>query len=329
MTCNGTSRRVGLLCVQRETRAHQAKEGLKHTSIHRMRHQLTEQTSRPLVVLATRSAVVLVVGLAGLIHLLLLPEYFAEQFVYGVVFTSVAVFQLGLALLLLVRPGPRVYRVGIWGSGFIALVYVATRLISPETIGPAEINALGFATTGLELVALLLLALTLPDQGTPRPFGAPRWWGLGGAMLTAPLWFIATGIVQWTSAIYTMPLTWFGSWTANTPVLVGSPLPHIWLAAPWWGLPAAAVLAVLVGLNLWLSTRLLIARRLTCRARRVGLLALLPAGLSAPLCCGAPLGALLGIPLLLGAVAAPFAVGLSVVGLLANGVFLRMRLRKE
>src|SRR5712691_8709387 len=193
-------------------------------NVHRMRHQLTEQTSRPLVALATRSAVVLVVGLAGLMHLLLLSAYFAEQVVYGLIFTTMAVFQFGLALFLLVRPGLRVYRVGIWGSGFIALVYVATRLISPETIGPAESNALGFATTGLELVAVLLLALTLPDQGTPGPFGAPLWWGLGGAMLTAPLWLIATGIVQWTSALYTVPLTWSGSWTANTPVLVGSPI---------------------------------------------------------------------------------------------------------
>ncbi len=298
-------------------------------SIHQADHYPSEQSARSLVAPLVLTSGALVVGLAGFIHLLLLPERFAEQAVYGLIFTTMAVFQFGLALFLLVRPGLRVYRVGIWGSGFIALVYVATRLISPETIGPAESNALGFATTGLELVAVLLLALTLPDQGTPGPFGAPLWWGLGGAMLTAPLWLIATGIVQWTSALYTVPLTWSGSWTANTPVLVGSPLPHVWLAAPWWGLPTAAVLAVLVGLNLWLSTRLLIARRLTCRARRVGLLALLPAGLSAPLCCGAPLGALLGIPLLLGAVAAPFAVGLSVVGLSANFVFLRMRLRKE
>src|SRR5579884_1393000 len=73
--------------------------------------------------LATLAAAV-TVALAGLIHLVLIPEHFAERFLYGVVFTAMALFQLTLAWLLLRRPGPRVYRAGIWGSGLIVLVYV-------------------------------------------------------------------------------------------------------------------------------------------------------------------------------------------------------------
>jgi hypothetical protein len=272
-----------------------------------------------------------VVGLAGLIHLSLVREHFAEQFVYGLVFTALALFQLTLALLLAVRPGPRVSRVGIWGSGLIVLVYVVTRLIPlPGASVPEEVDALGIAATGLEIAAVLLLAVALPEPETSRrPRGAPLWWGFGGAVVFAPLWLILTGVVQWASAGYVSPLAWVGtdSWSALLPILVGEPLPHVWLAAPWWSLPAAFVLAVLVGLNLACSTSLLINGYESSRGRRARLLALLPVGLAAPVCCTAstPLLALLGVPLVLGVMAAPFAALLSAVLLSLSLVFLRVR----
>src|SRR5712691_10302902 len=167
-----------------------------------------ERTSRLRAAKRWSSATILVVGLAGFIHLSLIREHFEEQFVYGLVFTALALFQLTLALLLAVRPGPAVYRVGIWGSGLIVLVYVVTRLIPlPGASAPEEVDALGIAATGLELVAVLLLALALPEPATTRrPRGAPLWWGLGGAVIFAPLWLILTGVVEFSSAVYASSL---------------------------------------------------------------------------------------------------------------------------
>jgi hypothetical protein len=278
-----------------------------------------------------RMATIVVVGLAGLIHLSLMREHFAEQVVYGLVFTALAIFQLSLALLLAVRPGPAVYRVGIWGSWLIVLVYVVTRLIPlPEASGPEEVDVLGIAATSLEIAAVLLLAVALPEPATSRrPRGVPLWWGLAGAIVFWHLWLILTGIVEWTSTVYTGPLTWVGtdSWAALTPILVGEPLPHVWLAAPWWSLPAAFVLAVLVGLNLGYSTRLVSTGYVTARGRRARGLLLLPAGLAAPVCCTAstPLLALLGVPLILGVWAAPFAALLSAILLTISLVFLHVQ----
>ena len=148
-------------------------------------------------------------------------------------------------------------------------------------------------------------------------------------MVFVPLWLILTGVVEFSSAVYASSLTWVGtdSWSALTPILVGSPLPHVWLAAPWWSLPAAFVLAVLVGLNLGCSTSLLINGCESSRGRRARLLALLPAGLAAPVCCttSTPLLALLGVPLFLGVMTAPFAALLSAVLLSLSLVFLRVR----
>ena len=299
--------------------------------LNQMHFHHTEWTSCLRAAKFWSGATVLVVGLAGLIHLSLIREHFAEQFVYGLVFTALAVFQLTLALLLAVRPGPAVYRVGIWGSGLIVLVYVVTRLIPlPGASAPEEVDVLGIVVTGLEIAAVLLLAVALPEPATSRRRqSAPLWWGLGGAVVFAPLWLILTGVAQWTSTVYTAPLTWVGtdSWAALTPILVGEPLPHVWLAAPWWSLPAALALAVLVGLNLGYSTRLVSAGYVTARGRRARLLTLLPAGLAAPVCCTAstPLLALLGVPLILGVWAAPFAGLLSAILLIISLVFLRVR----
>jgi hypothetical protein len=296
-----------------------------------VRHQSVEQPTPGLPVPLGRAAVILVVWVAGLIHLALIREHFAEQFVYGLVFTALALFQLTLALLLGVRPGPRIYQVGIWGSGLIVLVYVLTRLIPlPGAGAPEEVDALGIVATVLELAAVLLLALALPEPATTRRArGAPLWWGLGSAVAFAPLWLIATGVVQWTDAVYPTSFAWYGTdfWSTLTPILAGSPLPHLWLAAPWWILPAALLLAVLVGLTLWSSTRMVVAGSLSGRGRRGNLLTLLPAGLAAPVCCSAstPLLALLGVPLVLGIWAAPFAVLLSAVLLTLSLVFLHVR----
>ncbi len=299
--------------------------------LNQMHYHPVERTSHWCTAKWWSIVTILVVGVAGLIHLSLVREHFEEQFVYGLVFTALALFQLTLAFLLAVQPGPTVYRVGIWGSGLIVLVYVVTRLIPlPGASGPEEVDALGITATLLELAAVLLLAVALPEPETSRrPRGAPLWWGIGGAVVFALLWLILTGVVEFSRGVYASSLTWAGteSWSALTPILVGSPLPHVWLAAPWWSLPAAFVLAVLVGLNLWYSTRLLINGYESSRGRRARLLALLPAGLAAPVCCTAstPLLALLGVPLFLGVMAAPFAALLSAVLLSLSLIFLHVR----
>jgi hypothetical protein len=282
---------------------------------------------RPHERLATLVAAV-TVALAGLIHLVLIREHFAERFLYGVVFTVMALFQLTLAWLLLRRPGPRVYRAGIWGSGLIVLVYVATRLAPPPgATAPEAVDAIGIAATALELAAVILLAVALPD-GPPHPGLAPRWWGIVGGLATAPLWLVATGSLTWTDTLTRPWLTWYGQRTPISPALVGSPYPHLWLFAPWWVLLGAAGLSLLVGLNLWLATRLVAEGKLSCRARRAGLLALLPAALAAPLCCGAPLAALFGLPLVFRFKVAPLTMALSLLLLAANWAWLAARARR-
>lgn len=301
-------------------------------SLHPRRNAREEPARRWLAAPSMSSAVILIVGLAGMVQLALVREHFAEQFISGLVFLALAVFQLNLALLLALRPGSAVYRVGRWSRGLIVLVYIATRLFPlPGEVASGEISVIGRAATDLELIAVLLLAVALPLPETlPTPRGAPGVWGVGGAMVFALLWLPLTGVVQWTNQVDATPLYWAGtdSWSALTPILAGSPLPHLWLVAPWWSLPAVVILAVLVGLNLWLSTRMRRAGVRKSGERRMGLLPVLPAGIVSPVCCSAspPLLALFGMPLTWDVMAAPFAAVLSAVLLSLSLVFLRLQL---
>src|SRR5258708_19523248 len=168
------------------------KEGCMDMRLNQMHYHHVERISRLCVAKRWSIATILVVGLAGLIHLRLVREHFAEQFVYGLVFTALALFQLTLALFLAVRPGPPVFRVVIFGSLLISLVYVVTRLIPlPGASVPEEADALGIAATGLELAAVLLLAVARPEPATTRTRrGAPLWWVVARAMVLVRLCLI-------------------------------------------------------------------------------------------------------------------------------------------
>lgn len=153
------------------------------------------------------------------------------------------------------------------------------------------------------------------------------WWGIVGALVTAPLYLVMTGSLVWTRTVFAPGLYWLEERTPISPALVGALLPHLWLFLPWWSLLGMIGLALLVGLNLALATRRTGAGGVICRTRRGSLLSLLPAAFAAPLCCGASLLALLSVPVVLRLKLAPVTVVLSLILLAANLVWLSRRSR--
>src|SRR5260370_39319363 len=84
------------------------KKGYRGMHLNQMHYHHVDRTSHLPVAKLLNIVTILVVGLVGLIHLSLIREHFDEQFVYGLVFTALALFQFNLALLICVRPRPRV-----------------------------------------------------------------------------------------------------------------------------------------------------------------------------------------------------------------------------
>ena len=114
---------------------------------------------------------------AGTIHLILTPQHYAESLLFGITFTAMAVFQLGLALALVRAPGPTVYRPALAGTLALLTVWAATRLVAPPTGSrPEEVDIWGVIVAGVELAVVVTLATSIPSLGSrPRRWRAyPR-----------------------------------------------------------------------------------------------------------------------------------------------------------
>jgi hypothetical protein len=272
------------------------------------------------------------VGLAGIIHLALTDEHFGEGPLFGYAFLTMGIYQVVLAGLLIARPGPLAYKAGIWGSALIAATYVTTRVVPPPTAAtPETITANGVAATSLELAALILLVLALPET-KGRRWPVPAWLvGLLVGLATPPLWAFVTGMIQWTEPqeSFRTPVlnVWGGPLQQLTPAIYGFLTDRLYLFLPWWAGVGAVTLGVLAGANVWLATRLRREQRISCRRHRASLLGLLPAAFAAPVCCSVPLAAIIGLSTATLFAAAPFATAAAIGILSGNLIWLVERRR--
>ncbi len=273
-------------------------------------------------------------GLAGALHLWLTPAHAAEGALFGGVFLGIALFQLGIAAALALAPGPLVRGVGRWGSLAVVVIFLGVRVVPPPgghgTPEPLA-GPTGLVSLLLELGALAALAVLL----TPRPGargGAPRWPAAAVAGAYVVLQIIAAGGVVYARKPFAE--VFYAEWRVfeNAP-LSGSPALHLLIGHRWSiNLPLApTALTVVVGgvLGVAVGLTIQLARvRAGCDAR-LGLLGVLPASLSAPVCCAPSLLSSAGVALpgLLGFLALPL-LALSGLLLLADVVWLRRQLRR-
>ncbi len=124
-----------------------------------MQHQPTSQLSTMTRGKTWLYAAAGLSALAGLLHLLVMPEHFEEWLGYGLFFLIVALAQLAYAILLLRRPASRTLLVaGIVGNALIIGFWAFTRTVGVP-LGPAagEIEAVGAIDTLSKLAELALI----------------------------------------------------------------------------------------------------------------------------------------------------------------------------
>jgi hypothetical protein len=268
---------------------------------------------------------------AANVHLLLTPEHFSEGPQFGVFFLAATLFQLWLVFALLLMPGPRVYRIGIWGSALIALTWMVTRLIPPPGAPePEPVELWGVIATALEIAAIVALVSTLPSVTPPPSPGARRAIAVGVGAGFAALVLLASGVVTvippgtWEGPTYLFRIWPIPSWrlTGIWIVVAGR-----WsLLIPWLTIGFLTMAWVLVSLTVSLALRLPAVER--CSVRRHGLFAALPALAMVPVCCGAPVAAVAG-GVAVGALFrwTPALMGLSLILLGLNVIVLEGRVR--
>jgi len=240
---------------------------------------------------------------AGAIHLVLTPEHFEEQTVYGIFFLVAALFQIALAQLLVLRPGPLVIRAGAYGNAALIVIWIVTRVVAPPLgESPEPVTFWGVLAKGLELAALFLLLILLPPAarragavGLTRPRVA--WgWAIGMGVGFALLFLFASGSVTYVpGTLPPLPVTidpWQGP-SLVRPWVEGPLTPHLYLSAAWstllFTILAGGLLGAATGLQVGLSR---VAP--SCAPGRGGYLAISPAFVAVPSCCGVPLVAFLG-----------------------------------
>ncbi len=244
----------------------------------------------------TLLTVALVLGAANA-HIFLTPEHFREGPQFGLFFLAADAFQLWLAFALLLTSGPRVYRIGLWGTAAIAATWMLTRLIPPPGAPkPEPIEFWGVLATGLEIAAIVALAASLPSVApSPSPRARRAMAAAIGAGF-ASLVLLASGVVavippgKWTGPSFLFRVYPIPSWrlTGVWIVVAGR-----WsLLIPWVTIGFLALASLLVALTVSLAPRLSAPER--CSVRRHGLFAALPAFATVPVCCGAPVAAVAG-----------------------------------
>lgn len=265
---------------------------------------------------------------AGAIHLALTAEHLEEPALFGWAFLAMAAYQVALGAALLLRPGPRAYAAGVWGSLVIVATYLLTRVVPPPTAeAPEPVTGADIVATTLEVVAIVLLLVAMPGGRHTRS-GIPAWLAATITGLTVPIaWVFLTGAFQWTPD--PAPVRWplgvvGGAIGPLTPAVSGFVTDRLFLFLPWWAALAGVLLGALAAANVGLAIRRADERRISCRRRRASLLGLLPATFAAPVCCGVPIAALLGLSTATLFAAAPFATA-AAVGLLGANLVALLR----
>lgn len=107
-----------------------------------------------------RAGAAVAFGSAGLLHLLLVPDHFAESTFAGFFFIGAGIAELLLAGGLLARPSPTVTLLVGGLAVSLVLIYAITRVLAPPFQDqPERVDAVGLITKALELGAAVLALL--------------------------------------------------------------------------------------------------------------------------------------------------------------------------
>jgi hypothetical protein len=142
---------------------------------------------------ALRLAVALASAGAATIHFAVIAQHFEEYWLFGSFFVGVAVLQLAWALLVVLRPSPRLYLAGAAGNAVVAATWLVSRTmglpLGPEAGEPEAVGIADTVATVFEVVivagALLLMLATAPRRPLARFTAATTVTALSAIALTA------------------------------------------------------------------------------------------------------------------------------------------------
>jgi hypothetical protein len=138
---------------------------------------------------------------AAIVHFAVIAQHFDEWWLTGMFFLSIALFQLGWGLLVLIQPSALVYVTGAIANALIIVTWIVSRTtgvpVGPEA-GEAEAVSLPDAmATAFEVGLIVVLVALLAERSARRPARRfpPMAAGLGSAAVVASLTGLALVIL--------------------------------------------------------------------------------------------------------------------------------------
>ncbi len=100
--------------------------------------------------------------LAGVLHLVIVPEHWAHAPAHGLFFLIVGILQIVWGVLVWRQPSTRLYYIGVVMAGWLIVLYVITRLLpAPFGHGPEGVQAIDIVCKLCEGLGMLTLAILI------------------------------------------------------------------------------------------------------------------------------------------------------------------------
>ncbi len=146
---------------------------------------------------------VLVIALAGLIHLGIAPEHYAHAPAHGAFFVLAGVAEILWALAFWRRPTPRRYHLGLALAGGLIVLWAITRVLpAPFGHGPEPVNASGLVCKASELIGVLSLVMLAVQGRLTGAISQPPLRPAGEALALA----LVVGLVSYGAGYAATPL---------------------------------------------------------------------------------------------------------------------------
>jgi hypothetical protein len=165
----------------------------------RTREESREERERADVGATSVLTALLSIG-AATVHFAVIAQHFDEWWLTGMFFLTIALFQLGWGLLVLLSPSALVYLAGAGVNALIVVTWIVSRT-SGVPVGPeaGEAEAVGFPdtlSTAFEVALVIVLVALLADGSARRPARhLTRAAGLASAAVVASLTALALVIL--------------------------------------------------------------------------------------------------------------------------------------
>ncbi len=117
----------------------------------------------PAVPLKSSAWAALLIGLAGVIHIVITPQHWAHAPAHGLLFAVVGIAEIVWSVMAWRRPSATLYQIGMVAAGWLIILWVITRFLpAPFGHGPERVEPFGVVcklAEGLGMVAIGVLIL--------------------------------------------------------------------------------------------------------------------------------------------------------------------------